>query len=148
MSISVSTLVLDEAEVASFGRLLVCLAGVMAGDDRADELLREAAPLRARLELSRLVNRIWDAARTMVNQRTSRVWSSRHRADEASRLGLLRPADNALVGLLVVKQPKLDPGRGATVPIDSNALASTWHENTAMRSRADSAITESCFWPR
>ena len=109
VSINLSTLVLDEADVASFGRLLVCLAGVMAGDDRAEELLREAAPLRAKLELSRLVDRIWDAARTMVDQRTARVWSSRHRAEDAARLGLLRPADDALVGLLVVKQPKVDP---------------------------------------
>ena len=91
VSINLSTLVLDEADVASFGRLLVCLAGVMAGDDRAEELLREAAPLRAKLELSRLVDRIWDAARTMVDQRTTRVWSSRHRAERICAPRLASP---------------------------------------------------------
>jgi AraC-like DNA-binding protein len=104
VSINLSTLVLDDAEVRAYLRLLECLAATLADDGHAEAALTEAGPLRERLEQTRFVERAWDAARSMIDQRTSRAWSSRHRGDETARLGLPRPAEQVLVGLVVAKR--------------------------------------------
>jgi AraC-like DNA-binding protein len=108
VSINLSTLVLDDTEVRIFQRLLTCIAATIANDGRAEAALAEAAPLRERLEQTRFVERAWDAARSMIDQRTSRAWSSRHRGDEAARLGLPRPAEQVLVGLVLAKRTEED----------------------------------------
>jgi AraC-like DNA-binding protein len=80
----------------------------MADDGHAEALLAEARPLRQQLEQARFAERAWDAARSMIDQRTSRAWSSRHRAEQAAQLGLPRPADQALVGLVVTRRADAD----------------------------------------
>jgi AraC-like DNA-binding protein len=104
ISINLSTLVLDDTEVRIFRRLLECVAAAMVNDGSAESALAEAGPLRERLEQTRFVERAWDTARSMIDQRTSRAWSSRHRGDEVARLGLPRPAEQVLVGLMLAKR--------------------------------------------
>jgi AraC-like DNA-binding protein len=108
LSVTLSTLLLDANQVAIFERLLGILSRLMAGQEPVRPLLRQGEALRTELEEARFVDRTWDAVRSMVDERTSRLWSRPALANALHRLGLARPADQVLVGLLVRKR-ELEP---------------------------------------
>jgi AraC-like DNA-binding protein len=110
LSVSLSTLVLGADEFAKFQRLLVLLAALMSGEGSAEELLGEAEALRDQIEKkTRIVERTWDAARGMVDERTARRWASQHNAAELAWLGVTRFPSQVLVGLAVGKHAEADP---------------------------------------
>ncbi|HEV8245064.1 MAG TPA: hypothetical protein VGP93_04825, partial [Polyangiaceae bacterium] len=109
LSASLATLVLDGGRAATFERLLACLAQLIAGEGVADELANRADALRVELEPARLVENTWEAVQTMLDERSSRIWSSAHSAHELGRLGLSRIADHVLVGLCASRTPGVDP---------------------------------------
>jgi AraC-like DNA-binding protein len=96
-----TVLVLDEPRLEAFRELLTRLAALLASTGDAEQLLEEASPLRDELEEARFVNLVWDSARSMVDARTSRRWSSPHRADALARVELARAPDLAMVGLFL-----------------------------------------------
>ncbi|HEV8244703.1 MAG TPA: helix-turn-helix domain-containing protein [Polyangiaceae bacterium] len=108
LSLTLSALVLGPTEVAIFERLLRILARLMAGEARAPALLAQADKLRAVLERARFVERTWDAVRSMVDERTCRLWSRPALRNALRQLGLPRPPDQIMVGL-VVRQRELEP---------------------------------------
>jgi AraC-like DNA-binding protein len=108
-AVTLSTLVLEGDRVAIFGRFLSRLAKLLAGEGRAETLLAEAEPLRNHVELARFGDRMWDMARSMVDERTSRSWSSPQRSDWLASMGLSRFPDQALVGLAVSRRPEAEP---------------------------------------
>ena len=81
----------------------------MAGEGQSAALLAEADSLRDELEQARLVDEMWDAARSMVHEWTHRSWSSPHRGGDLKRLGLSAPPDQLVVGLMVSLQRDADP---------------------------------------
>jgi AraC-like DNA-binding protein len=109
LSVTLSTLVLEGPYASIFERLMVRLARLMAGEGKAGELLAEAVTLRDKLEEARSVDLTWEIARSMVDERTTRLWASRHRRASLERVGLSKAPDLALVGLTV--------GRGSD-PVD------------------------------
>jgi AraC-like DNA-binding protein len=104
LSATLSTLVLEGTQAQAFQRLAALLARLIAGGSAPSA---EADALRTKLEEARNVERMWDAARSMVDDRTSRSWSSSYRQPWA--LGLTRLPDQALVGLIVSRDAKPDP---------------------------------------
>jgi AraC-like DNA-binding protein len=109
LSVTLSTLVLEGQQALVFERLMTRLARLMAGEGRAGEVLAEAEVLRDKLEEARSVDLTWESARSMVDERTTRLWASRHRAVALSRVGLSRAPELALVGLVVSRDSELDP---------------------------------------
>jgi AraC-like DNA-binding protein len=109
LSVTLSTLVLEGPYATIFERLMIRLARLMAGEGKAGQILREAEVLRDKLEEARSVDLTWEFARSMVDERTTRSWASRHRRAALARVGLSKAPDLALVGLTV--------GRGAD-PVD------------------------------
>jgi AraC-like DNA-binding protein len=107
LSMTLSTLVLDGDLEKSFERFLVCLARLFGGDGR-EETIAQADSLRAALYPARSAERTWEAARSMVDERTARAWSSPTRTGALSTVGLSRVPDRVLVGL-VVTRPDADP---------------------------------------
>ena len=61
--------------MTDFERLLTRLALLMTGEHPARALLEQADALWFKLEEARLVERIWNAAREMIDERTARRWS-------------------------------------------------------------------------
>ncbi|HEV8244465.1 MAG TPA: AraC family transcriptional regulator, partial [Polyangiaceae bacterium] len=106
---TLDTLVLSAGHAKLFERFAVCVARLLAGDGDPRALLDEAEPLRDELERSRSVDRMWAAARSMVDPRTSRSWSSPHRVEGLANMGLSRVPDQALAGLLVSRRTDSDP---------------------------------------
>jgi len=108
LSVTLSTLLFDAARAATFQRLLTLLSRLMAGQDQGRPLLEQMEKLRSELEEARSIDRTWDAVRSMVDERTSRLWSRPALTNAIRRLGLPSAADQALVGLLVRKR-ELEP---------------------------------------
>ncbi|HEV8246210.1 MAG TPA: hypothetical protein VGP93_10600, partial [Polyangiaceae bacterium] len=109
LAATLSTLVLEGDRLQSFVKLGSCLGQLLAGEGKADELANEAEALRLELEPVRLVERTWGAVRGMLDDRSSRTWSSSYTAHTLAGLGLSRIADHVLVGLTLSQRPDFDP---------------------------------------
>ena len=109
VSMTLSVLTLKPEQVANFEKLLTRLARLMAGEQPARRLLTQADSLWYKLEESRLVERTWDAAREMVDERTTNLWAGSHQASGRELFGLPRPADQVGVALFVNRRPDPEP---------------------------------------
>jgi hypothetical protein len=109
LAATLATLVLDDAKAARFARLLECLATLMAGEGHADELTNEAEVLHQELERVRLPEGMWEAVRSMVDDRSSSTWQSMTHAHALGGFGLSGPPDHVLVGLGVRRAPAVEP---------------------------------------
>jgi AraC-like DNA-binding protein len=101
VSMTLATLVLGDRMLAIFIRFLSCLTRLIAGQGDARALVAQADALRPDLDRTRQVERMWSAARSIVDERTTRSWSSPHRASDRKQIGLERAPDQVVVGLLV-----------------------------------------------
>jgi AraC-like DNA-binding protein len=97
VSAALGTLVLDDAKLHAFERLVRCLSLLMAGRGDAEKLVNEVEALHAELFRVRAVERTWRAAREMLDERFSDRWRSQ--LGNLARLGLSRLPDHVLVGL-------------------------------------------------
>jgi AraC-like DNA-binding protein len=107
VSMSLSTLVLDTAEVRSFSRLIALFGALIAGTAAAETLRVELDELMAGLAAARHVERVWDAARSLVDEETSRTWATPFRDLES--VGLTRVPERVLVALSVARERDPDP---------------------------------------
>jgi AraC-like DNA-binding protein len=103
-----SMLVLDDDALESFERLLECLARLLAGEGDAGKLMNEAEERMTRLEHIRFPERVWRAAKTMVDDRFPRAWQNAARTYTMQNLGLSREPDHLLVGLTLSRKPSAD----------------------------------------
>jgi AraC-like DNA-binding protein len=105
LAAALSTLVLEGNGLSRFEELLQCLALLLAGEGEADMIANRAGALRAEIEQARFVDRMWDAVRNMIDDRTSRTRYTEAHGAGLRRLGLPRRADTVLVGLTVSRSP-------------------------------------------
>jgi AraC-like DNA-binding protein len=104
-----STLVLDGELIAKFRRMLGCLADLMVGRGSTETLAADVASLRVELLNARFAERVWDAARAMVDERTGRVWSDPVRGPQRRALGLTGSPEHVVVGLVTSRHQDSDP---------------------------------------
>ena len=100
LDVTLSTATLEGSLLGTFERLLECLALLLRGQGDAERLAKEVISLNAALQPARASERLWEAARGMVDERTSHVWRTPLNRDPLKRLGLAHPPEHALVGLL------------------------------------------------
>jgi AraC-like DNA-binding protein len=99
LAATLALLVLDGRQVAAFEELLGCFAHLMGGEGRADRMMTRVELLQRELEEARVTDRVWEAARAMVDERTPRAAYSAASRGQMHYLGLSRIADHVLVGL-------------------------------------------------
>jgi AraC-like DNA-binding protein len=109
LSITMGTLVLEGPAFATYQRLLASVTRLMAGEGPVAALEKEVDDLCDELAPSRFVDRMWEAAQSMVDDRTTRVWSSPNFAPHLALLSIRRAPDHALVALAAGKQSTSDP---------------------------------------
>jgi AraC-like DNA-binding protein len=109
VSMSLSTLVLDQGRDVTFQRMLEQVAALIAGAGDAEEHVNEAERLLVELWPIRMVERTWSAVEIMLDERSGRELYSRWRAAELNAAGLSRAPDQVLAGLLVRSKADLDP---------------------------------------
>jgi AraC-like DNA-binding protein len=110
VSAALSTLTLEGGAMHDLEHLLACIARLLGGAPNVDRIASEIALVRLRLSKARFAERMWEAARTMVDARTSRGWSSLARKGDWAAVGVKRLPAHAVVGLLL--------GRSDADPID------------------------------
>jgi AraC-like DNA-binding protein len=108
LSATLETLTLEGDNFTAFQRIVECLAELAGGRGRVERLAREALALQGPLRGARVVERTWETARSMIDERTTHIWSTRYMAESLGRIGVRRPPDSALVGLLVSRQDDPD----------------------------------------
>ncbi|HEV8247874.1 MAG TPA: helix-turn-helix domain-containing protein [Polyangiaceae bacterium] len=107
--VTAETLVLDQERVHAFQKLVECVACLLAGEGSADKLLKEIEVLGKKLLQARLVDRTWTVAQALIDERTSRSWTSPARAVRLWDVGLKRFPEQVLVGLFVNREANSDP---------------------------------------
>jgi AraC-like DNA-binding protein len=100
---------LDGDQLGRFERFSHCLATISAGRGDAHALAAEAAALGSSLEQARFIDVMWEAVRSMVDERTVRGWSSTYRINELADLGLSQVPEHVLAGLLIGRRDEPDP---------------------------------------
>jgi AraC-like DNA-binding protein len=98
VAMTLGTLTLDAEHATLYRRLLECFAAVLAGTD-VRAYAEEGATLGARLHATRAVDKMWEAARTMVDERIAGQWLSPQMRDELARFGCSRVPEHVAVGL-------------------------------------------------
>lgn len=109
LAATLDTLTLEGSLVHAFQRLLSCLARLVSGQGNTSRLATEAEALHGKLLEARVPDRMWEAAQSMVDERTAHTWLTGLRRDPLALLGMRRPPKNALVGLLLGRQQDSDP---------------------------------------
>jgi AraC-like DNA-binding protein len=108
LSATLAVLVLEGPDLPRFEELLGCFALLMSGERRADDLMNRVEVLQRRLEQIRLPERMWQMARTMVDDRSPNT-AVRYTDKNALRLlGLTRAIDHVVVGLTRSRKPIAD----------------------------------------
>jgi AraC-like DNA-binding protein len=106
---TLATATFEGQELHCFERLLSCLAGLLQGDPNPARLGDEANALRERLRDVRFVERMWQAAHELVDERTTRQWMTAAKDREFWLMGLKKLPQYAVVGLSVSRNRDADP---------------------------------------
>ena len=85
------------------------LAALVAGQAAPEALAAEADSLLSSLREARASDVMWEAARTMVDERHDRYWAAAPQAGPFASLGLERVPAHAVVGLLPGRNDERDP---------------------------------------
>lgn len=101
VSATLSTLTLAGSLFEDFRALLVCIGELMSKAATPEALIARIAVLRGKLSSARLPERMWEAAATMVDERTTLAWTSDARGDTRLSLGVRRLPSHVVVGLLL-----------------------------------------------
>jgi AraC-like DNA-binding protein len=109
LSATFETLVLEGASLPAFGRLMSCVARLMAGEEPADALANEAEGPAQQLVRVRLPERMWEVVAEMLDPQMLGAWHTAAATAGLSRLGLSRVPDTVLVGLAVSHRRDGDP---------------------------------------
>jgi AraC-like DNA-binding protein len=89
---------LEDGLADSLRRLVECLAALMARTGSARALYLEVESLRDELFKTKLPDRMWEAARAMVDERTTRLWVASCRDGHLWHLGVRQFPKHVLVG--------------------------------------------------
>ncbi|HEV8244436.1 MAG TPA: AraC family transcriptional regulator, partial [Polyangiaceae bacterium] len=109
LSASLATLVLEGPQVGHFSKLLELLARLCSGQGDADACFAQISALYSELSGARIADQMWEAARAMLDERTSRAWATtRARARRLQALGVARFPEHVAVGLFVAPNEASD----------------------------------------
>jgi AraC-like DNA-binding protein len=106
---TLSTLVLEGEQLPAFRRVVERLALLLVGKGPAGDIQSEVEELGTQLRRVRFVENVWEVARTLVDESTSRIWSSQHSINQLHDLGVEKSPDHVSVGLLVSRETDADP---------------------------------------
>jgi AraC-like DNA-binding protein len=109
LSTTLSTLTLAGNLYSTFEQLVETFAQLTSGHGDAALLARRAETLREKLQAARSDESMWDAARSLVDERTSQMWSSPDHWRERGGLGIAQVPEHVAVGLLLGKPVEPDP---------------------------------------
>ena len=81
----------------------------MSGHGDPEPLAKRAEALREKLQAARSVEAMWEAARSMVDERTTSTWAAPEQWRERGGLGIAKVPEHVVVGLLLGNAREADP---------------------------------------
>jgi AraC-like DNA-binding protein len=106
---TLATLTLEGTHFDEFARLMSCFASLVGGQGSPEALAAEAERLRSLVQAARSSDLMWEAARSMVDERTTRFWAASSQAGALASLGVKRLPEHVVVGLLRGRENERDP---------------------------------------
>jgi AraC-like DNA-binding protein len=107
LSMTLGTLTLEGPLAGTFERFMSCFARMAAGTGPVENLAQEAAALRGKLSQAVFMERMWEETRSMVDERTAGLWATLSQLRRLEFLGLDKPPQHAVAGLLVGRPDEL-----------------------------------------
>jgi len=109
VSATLSTLTLEGELCEMFEGLMDCFARLVGGGGDPEFLAKRAEALREKLQVARSVEAMWEAARSMVDERTTSTWDAPEQWRERGGLGIAKVPEHVVVGLLLGSAREADP---------------------------------------
>jgi AraC-like DNA-binding protein len=106
---TLKTATLEGDQLDAFEDLVSCLATLLVGEGDVERLAAQVLSLRERLDDVRYVERMWEAVRTIIDERTFRAWLSPARARALALMRADRLPQHAVVGLMLGRERGTDP---------------------------------------
>ena len=106
VSRTLSTLTLNPTRFKAFHGLMTCFADLLSRRGDTQRLTKEIEGYRRTLVGARLVERMWDTARIMVDERSPRVWDEH---GQLAPIGMTDLPTHVIVGLLQGPKSDFDP---------------------------------------
>ena len=125
-------------------RFVETFCRVLSGQDDTDSLEVTGAALRKKLSVVRLVDRSFEAAAEMVDEHTSRAWTSPHWEEHLRFLGAQRLPSHAIVGLISGRRMISIPSSRSCAAMRCRGPRSISPARSAAWWRAKSGTTVSC----
>jgi AraC-like DNA-binding protein len=108
LAATLRTLTLEGPLLPAFERMMSSFAQLLSGRGNPHALTAQFETIRERVLEARFADRMWEAARSMVDERTAHTWQTGLQRDPLARMGMRRPAKHVVVGL-VIGRPDDDP---------------------------------------
>jgi AraC-like DNA-binding protein len=105
---TLATLTLEEQHFEAFARLMWCFASLLGGQGSPEALAAEVERLRSLLMAARSSDLMWEAARSMVDERNTRFWAAPPQAGALASLGVKQLPEHVVVGLLRAREDERD----------------------------------------
>jgi AraC-like DNA-binding protein len=109
LAMVLSTPALEGEQLDHFQELLGCLAVLMTQDSAGLSVASDIDWLRDQLMEVRFSERVWEVAKAMVDQRTSRAWADPSRLAQWRDAGMTAFPEHAVVGLFTSSQRDANP---------------------------------------
>jgi AraC-like DNA-binding protein len=109
LAVRIGLLTLSAAQLADLEGLLSCLARLCDPGAETDAIARAADGLRSRLLRARAAERMWDTARSMIDELTASSWLSEARSSDLLKVGVTRLPEHVVVGLLRGRSTDSEP---------------------------------------
>jgi AraC-like DNA-binding protein len=109
LAMTLASLTLEGPLFAKFEQLLLHFAHLVEGRAVSEELTRRIEALHHDLLEARMPEKSWSEVRSMVGERSGRMWSTRDATDSLNFLGLERTPQHVMVGLLANRPGEVDP---------------------------------------
>jgi AraC-like DNA-binding protein len=126
VGMTLGTLTLEGERSAMFEKLLTCFSTLLSDQGDANALAAEASALGRELQEARIHERMWDAARRLVEEKSAAAWPLYGRTI-LLQFGLRERVEHVVVGLLGTRREEPDPLdqllRGAAFQRECVALA-------------------------
>jgi AraC-like DNA-binding protein len=106
---TLTTLTLEGPLLGTFKKLLSAFARLLGEEGDPDRFTARVRALKDELLETRLAERMWEAAWSMIDEWTSPMWSTPLQADPLAALGLSNAPRHAVVGMLVDQAAQSDP---------------------------------------
>jgi AraC-like DNA-binding protein len=109
LELTLATATFEGPMLDALVRFVETFCRLLSGQGDSKALEQTGAALRKKLSVVRLVERSFEAAADLVDERTSRSWTSPHWVDHLRFLRAERVPSHAIVGLIAGARDELDP---------------------------------------